>query len=73
MKKAYRLDGVDCANCAAKMENAIAKLDGVSSTSVNFMTRKLIVEAEEEKMPLILESAAKIIKKIEPDVVMKKA
>lgn len=73
MKKAYRLDGLDCANCAAKMENAIAKLDGVSSTSVNFMTRKLIVEAEEEKMPLILESAAKIIKKIEPDVVMKKA
>ena len=73
MKKTFRLEGLGCANCAAKMEDAIRKLDGVSSATVNFMTTKLVVEAEDEKMPNIIESAEKIIKRIEPDVVLKKA
>lgn len=73
MKKTFRLQGLDCANCAAKMENAISKLDGVTVASVNFMTTKLVIEGSEEKMPTIIAQAEKIIKKIEPDTVMKKA
>lgn len=73
MKKSFRLEGLGCANCAAKMETAINKLDGVKEVTVNFMTTKLVIEGEEDKMPTILAEAEKIIKKIEPDTVMKKA
>lgn len=73
MKKSFRLQGLGCANCAAKMEKAINELDGVQEATVNFITTKLVIEGEEEKMPAIIEAAAKIVKKIEPDVVMKKA
>lgn len=73
MKKVFRLEGLGCANCAAKMEREINTLEGVSSATVNFMTTKLIIEGEDEKMPSILQAAEKIVKKIEPDVVLKKA
>lgn len=73
MKKSFRLEGLGCANCAAKMETAINKLDGVVEATVNFMTTKLVIEGEEDKMPTILAEAEKIIKKIEPDTIMKKA
>jgi len=73
MKKTFKLEGLDCANCAAKMETAIKKLDGVSSATVNFMTTKMVVEAEDDKMSTVLEAAERIIKKIEPDVRLKKA
>lgn len=73
MKKTFRLEGLDCANCAAKMEKAINELDGVKEATVNFMTTKLVIEGEEDKMPEIIAAAEKIIKKIEPDTVMKKA
>ena len=67
MKKIYRLEDLDCAHCAAKMENAIAKLEGVQSVTVNFMAQKLILEAEDDRFESILEQAVKICKKIEPD------
>ena len=73
MKKKFILDGLDCANCAAKMEQAINELDGVNKVTVNFMTTKLVIEGEEEKMPAILAEAEKIVKKFEPDTRMKKA
>jgi copper chaperone CopZ len=73
MKKTFRLEGLGCANCAAKMERAIVELDGVKNATVNFMTTKMIIEGEEDKMPTILKEVDKIIKKIEPDVVVKKA
>lgn len=73
MKKTFRLEGLGCANCAAKMETAINKLDGVKEATVNFITTKLVIEAEEDKMPTIIADAEKIIKKIEPDTRMKKA
>ncbi len=73
MKMTYRLVGLDCANCAAKMEAAISKLDGVSNASVNFMTTKMVLEAEDDKMTEVLAAAEKIIKRIEPQVVLKKA
>lgn len=73
MKKTFRLEGLECANCAAIMEKAINELDGVKEATVNFMTTKLVIEGEDEKMPAIIEAAEKIVKKIESDVVMKKA
>jgi len=73
MKKTFRLEGLGCANCASKMERAINELDGVQNATVNFMTTKMVIEGEDEKMPVIVEAAEKIVKKIEPDVVIKKA
>ena len=73
MKKKFRLEGLECANCAAKIEKAINKLDGVKEATVNFVTTKLVIEAEDEKMTEIIKSAEKIVKDIEPDTVMKKA
>lgn len=73
MKKKFILKGLECANCAAKMEKAINELDGVKEATVNFMTQKLVIEGEDEKMPTIVQEAEKIVKRIEPDTVMKKA
>ncbi|SHJ46271.1 Heavy-metal-associated domain-containing protein [Anaerocolumna jejuensis DSM 15929] len=73
MKKTFRLEGLDCANCAAKIEAGVRKLDGVKEATVNFMTTKMIIEAEDDKMADIITEAEKIVKKIEPDTNMKKA
>lgn len=73
MKKKFIINGLECANCAAKIEDAVNKLDGVKEATVNFMTQKLVIEGEDEKMPTIMQEAEKIVKKIEPGTVMKKA
>ncbi|MFR7418418.1 cation transporter [uncultured Megasphaera sp.] len=73
MKKTFKLIGLDCANCAAKIENAIRDLPDVTAVSVNFMTMKMNVEAEREKMADVVEASKKVIKRIEPDVVVEKA
>lgn len=73
MKKTFRLEGLDCANCAAKIEAGVRKLDGVKEATVNFMTTKMIIEAEDDKMADIITEAEKIVKKIEPETNMKKA
>ena len=67
MKQVYKLDEVDCANCALKMENAVKKLPGVQNASVNFMTQKLTLEAEDEQFDEVLQAAVKCIAKVEPD------
>ena len=67
MKKKFKLQDLDCANCAAKMEDAINKLDGVNKATVSFMTQKLTVDAEDEKFDKVMEQAAKEISKVEPD------
>lgn len=67
MKKVCRLKNLGCANCAAKMERAIGKLDGVETVQISFMTQKLVIEAEEMIMGEILQKAQKCISKIEPD------
>ncbi len=71
MKKTYKLIDLECANCAAKMQAAIEKLDGVHSASVNFMTQKLTLEADEERFEEILKKAVDCIKKVEPDCKIK--
>lgn len=67
MKKTFNLEELDCANCAAKMEAAINKIDGVTSATVSFMTQKLTIEADEKDFQKILKEAQKAIKKVEPD------
>ena len=67
MKKVFKLEDLDCANCAAKMERAIAKIDGVSSANVSFMSQRLTIEAEDAKFEDIMKSVVKTCKKVEPD------
>jgi copper chaperone CopZ len=71
MKKQYQLVNLDCANCAAKMENAIKKLSGVNSASVNFITQRLILDAEDSHFDKIINEVIKLCKKIEPDCTIK--
>lgn len=72
MKKTFKLTDLDCAHCAAKMEEAISKIDGVNSVSVNFMTQKMKLDADDERFDEILDEAIAICKKIEPDCVINK-
>lgn len=65
MKKKFKLEELDCANCAAKMEDAISKIPGVESVSVNFMAEKLTIEADEDKFEEILDAAQQAITKVE--------
>ena len=67
MKKTFKLIDLDCANCAAKMENAIQKLDGVHDASVSFMTQKMTLDAEDERFDAIVQEVVKVCKKVEPD------
>lgn len=67
MKKIYNLQDLDCANCAAKMECAINKIEGVQSASVSFVTQKIILEADESELPAIEKQMVKTCRKIEPD------
>ena len=67
MKKEFQLEDLDCANCAAKMERAIAKIDGVDSVSISFMAQRMAIEADEARFDEIMERVAKACKKVEPD------
>ena len=67
MKKTFKLQDLDCPNCAAKMEDAIKKLDGVNNATVSFMTQKLTLDADDAKFDAILQQAVKVCKKVEPD------
>lgn len=67
MKKTYKIEDLCCANCAAKIEDGINRLEGVESASINFITQKLIISADEDKMDSIMKQAVKIARKIEPD------
>ena len=67
MKKKFKLENLDCANCAAKMEDAIQKLPGVNAASVSFLTQKLTLDADDERFEEILDQAVKLCRKVEPD------
>lgn len=68
MKKTIRLKDLDCANCAAKLENAIGKLDGVAEVRVNFMSQKMIIEASDDRFESVMNEAKVLAGKIEPDM-----
>lgn len=67
MKKSFKMIDLDCANCAAKMETAIKKIDGVQNASVSFMTQKMTIEADDDRFDEIVKEAVKVCKKVEPD------
>ena len=67
MKKTYKMIGLDCANCAAKMEEAIKKIDGVNGATVSFMTQKLTLDADDARFDEILQEVISTAKRIEPD------
>ena len=70
MKKKFKLQDLDCANCAAKMEEAIKKIDGVSDASVSFMTQKMTIDADDTRFDAIMDEVVKVCKKVEPDCVI---
>ncbi len=67
MKYTYRLENLDCAHCAAKMEEGIRKLPGVESANVNFLTQKLIINADSSVIDELMVSVKAVIAKVEPD------
>ncbi len=73
MTKNFRLNGLDCANCAAKMERGIRKINGVQDAGVNFLTLKLSLTFDETKAEQIMPAVEAAIHKIDPAVVIKKA
>lgn len=70
MKKRFQLTDLCCANCAAKMEDAIKKLDGVHSASVNVFTQRMSVEADDDRFDEIMQQVVAVCRKIEPDCVI---
>ncbi len=67
MKKTYQLEDLDCANCAAKMERSVEKIDGVKSVNISFMTQRMVIEAEDDRFEEIMDQVVKVCKKVEPD------
>ena len=67
MKKKFKLTNLDCANCAAKMEDAIKKIDGVSDAAVSFLMQKLTIDADEARFDAIMQEVVAVCKKVEPD------
>ena len=67
MKKIFKIQGLDCANCALKIENKIRGLENINDVSINFLTEKFLLDAKDEFFEEILEKSKKIISKIEPD------
>ncbi|MBQ8356917.1 MAG: heavy-metal-associated domain-containing protein [Clostridia bacterium] len=65
MKKTFEMEELDCAHCAARMEEGIRKLDGVIDVSVNFLTQKLTLEAEDAVFEKVLKQAAKVCRKVD--------
>ncbi|MBO4506970.1 MAG: cation transporter [Lachnospiraceae bacterium] len=70
MKKKFNLQDLDCANCAAKMEEAIKKIDGVNDASVNFMSQKMMVDAADDRFEAVMDEVVRVCAKVEPDCVI---
>ena len=72
MKQKFKLTDLDCANCAAKMEAAIKKIDGVNDATVSFLTQKLTLDADDARFDAILDEVVRVCKKVEPDCVIQR-
>jgi len=70
MKKKFKLTDLDCANCAAKMENAIKKIDGVHDAAVSFMMQKMTIDADDARFDEIMKEVVEVCKKVEPDCII---
>ena len=71
MKKRFNLSDLDCASCAARMEEAIRRIDGVNTAAVSFLTQKMTVDAVDDRFDEIMQEIVKVCKKVEPDCEIK--
>ena len=71
MKKVIAMQDLDCANCAAKMEQSIKKIEGVVGVSINFMTQKMTLEVADDNFDEVIAKIKAAVKKIEPDCKLK--
>jgi len=67
MKKSYKVTGIDCPNCAAKLEDKLRKIDGVEKLTLNFLTERMTLEAADDRFAEVLENVVKLQKEHEPD------
>lgn len=67
MKKVLKIENLDCANCAAKLERRISKIDGVVKANVNFIGERLTLEADDERFDAVLQETIRLAKIVEPD------
>ena len=65
MKRNYRIDGLDCAHCAAKMEKNVSKVKGVKEVSINFLTTKMMLDLEDENLDEIIAGIEAAVKDVE--------
>ena len=67
MKSTFKIKGIDCANCALQLENAINKIEGVENASISFMAERMVIEHEDKSKEEIIKNIKKVIKREEPD------
>ncbi len=72
MKNKFKIKGLDCANCAAELERAIQKIDGIETAVISFMTERMELEYNESQEEEIINKVKKVIKREEPDVTIEK-
>ncbi len=70
MKYKFKIQGLDCANCASQLEKSINKIDDIVEATINFMSERLTIECDEDKKEDVIQNVKKVIKKEEPDVVI---
>ena len=68
MRKVFKLEDLDCANCAAKMEDASNKIDGVEKATMSFMTQKLTIVADDDRFDEIMDEVERVCARVEPDM-----
>lgn len=67
MKKTFKMENLDCANCAAKMEEKVAKIDGVNSVSINFFAQKIVLDVDDARFDEILSKVQKCVASVDSD------
>ncbi len=67
MKKIYKLQDLDCASCAAKMEDAVKKIPGVRDAAISFISQKLTIEADDDRFDAVMKDVVKACRRVEPD------
>lgn len=72
MKAVLKLEGLCCANCAAKIENEVRRIDGIEDVTLSFMTQKMTISAPDDQIERVVEEATRISKKIEDEVTVKR-
>lgn len=71
MKKVIRMENLDCAHCAQKMEDAVRKIQGVNEVSINFMLQKMTLDADDSCFQQVLTEVKHVCKQVEPDCTLK--